>query len=113
MPGSVVQGHGEIGAAPRRPVRHWLSRGEIDDDDCLVGGIVDENPIRTSIELEALGMRLQLDIGDFGSAGWIDDRQCTTAVCHIYAIAHCIHAYVVGIGPQRDARALPIIIPSE
>ena len=113
MASSVVQGHGEISAAPRRPVRHCLSRGEIDDDDCLVGRIVDENPIRTSIELEALGMRLELDIGDLASAGRIDDRQCTMAVCHIYAIANCIHANVVRIGAQRDARDLPIIIPSE
>src|SRR5215469_9682271 len=98
---------------PRRPVRHFLARGEIDDDDCLVGRIVDENPICTSIELEALGMRVELDIGDFVAAGWIDDRQCTMAVCHIHAIAHCIHANVVGIGAQRDPRNLPIVIPGK
>ncbi len=113
MPGFAIQGHGEIAAAARRPTRHCLSRGAIDDDDGLVSRIVDENAARASIELKAFGMRLELDVGDLASAGWIDDRQCTIAIRHKHAIADRIRAHVIGILAQRDPRDRSIIIPAE
>src|SRR5215831_121192 len=94
------------------PTRYFPSRGTVDEDDCLIGRVIRENSIAAPIELEALGMRLQLDVGDFASAGWIDDRQ-SAAICHNHLVADCIHTHIVGVFTQWHPRDRPVIIAAE
>jgi hypothetical protein len=92
----------KMSAASNQPIRcHAYGPYFIGCDGCSATG---EYPLRT---LARFGMRLQLDFGDFVSAGWIDDRQ-STAVCHYHLAADCIHTHIVGIFTQRhpDERGL-------
>src|SRR5262249_19256046 len=57
MPRLVIQGHRKIAAIAGGPGVHLLPGAAIDDDDRLVGRIIQEYPIGALLELEALGMR--------------------------------------------------------
>jgi len=112
MPGFGIQRHWEVAAVASRPPLYFLSRGAVDNDDRLVGRIVHENPIIDLIELEALRMRFEIDLGDFASNGWIDDYQSAMA-CHKQLVRDRIYTDVVRVLACRDSRDRSVIIPAE
>src|SRR5262249_19404807 len=90
----------------------FSSRDAIDDDKCLVRWVVHENPIGGLIELEALRMRFEIDLGDFASSGWIDDYQSAMA-CYKHLARDRIYTDVVRVLAQWDTRDCCVIIPAE
>ncbi len=99
-----IDGHREIGARARhRPRRDLLARGAIDDGDLVRVRHIDVDPAARGVELEALGMRLQGNVGELRLGRGVDHRERAAAIADIDAVRRRVDADVVGIVLEVDA----------
>jgi hypothetical protein len=57
----------------------------------------------TPIDLEALRVRLEPNIPNFGPGRGVDNRQLTCAISDDHALAGSVDAHIVGVITQVDA----------
>src|SRR5262245_60689932 len=108
-------GYSAMGKLPPSPIGHLATsfRSRSTTTDRLVRRIVHENPLVGLIELERLGMCVEIDLGDSASTGCIEDRQSAMAMCHKHFVRDRIHTDVVRILAHGDSRHRCVIIAAE
>ena len=102
MPGRI-DGHREVGVrAAEIEARDLLALADIDDGDLARIGHVHEEAPAFFVELEALGMTFERNVGDLPAARGIDHRQPAAAIADDDPVAPAVDADVVRIVAQRD-----------
>src|SRR5260221_4312437 len=100
----VVKRHRKVRPCiTNRPRSCLPSQGDVDHRNVSSVWYVHEDPAICAVELEALRMRFEWNVGDFGAARWIDDRERPVAVTDEDPVSLHVNANVVRVITKLDA----------